>query len=255
MGLFKKNKEKARDFAKEYSDYVDKMTEERSKPKEEEKIEIKPVGYYGENDPFGRTKEWFMSEQGQKALAYYRAQFELPLYGRQLKDLVNDNLGCLENSLKCISARDKWPLAYYHYYLIAVNPAFGTTSFADLAFLVSCILMEKEDAADAILYFVEHFNRKAEEALNAISQRPYAFVQLMSYITNGVDAGVDTYKERWLYDDNTYFDKSSGRPFSQNQILYAATLLAEHQDLLPDLSQFVDGLSHFEKTDVANNLM
>lgn len=255
MGLFKKNKEKTRDYAKEYIDSVDKMVEERSKSQEEEKIEIKPVGYYGEYDPFGRTKEWFASEQGKKSLAYYRAQFELPLYSRQLKNLVNDNLGCLENSLKCISARDKWPLAYYHYYLIAVNPAFGTTSFADLSFLVSCILMEKEDAVDAILYFIEHFNRKAENAVNALSQRPYAFLKLIGFITNGVDAGVDTYKERWLYDDNTYAKKSTGKPFSQNQILYAATLLAEHQDLLPDLSQFVDGLMHFEKTDVADNLM
>ena len=232
-----------------------KETPETSRPAERKEDEFNVVCYYGENDPYGRPREWYTSEQGQKSLAYYRAQFDLPMYGRLITDLLRTPNGCVENMLKCYKARDKWPTAFFYYYLEAVNPEFRKYS-PDLHFVILCIMLDKDASVEPFLYFAERFNPKVGKALHDFySDMPYALTKIALYIALGAEKGIETYREPWLYDEKTYIDQRTGFLFSQDQILYAATLCAERPELFPDVASHVDNLPVYEKTAVTNNLM
>lgn len=248
MGLFKIKKKNEDEKVKE-SETNDAATQWRLKI-----MATQVVGYYGENDPFDRPKEWFTSEQGQKAMAYYRAQFNIPMYYRQITEMLGSTIGYVDDDIRRFESRDKWPTAYFYYYIKAVNPNFESYD-KDLNFIVLCLMLNDERNLEPLLYFVEHFNPKAAEVCKNDRGRPYALSKIVSYICAGAREGIDTYKEEWIYDEKTYINKKTGTSFSQNEVLYAATLLVGQPNLFPDVKEFIDELISIEKSSVFDNLM
>lgn len=259
-----------------------KKADEIAREEEEKLREMEKP--YGSTDPIKRSKEWFLSAEGEASFKYYLAIFNNPYVHEKILTALKtgDSSDVMDAAgYNVIKYRKTAPFSFLIYYIDAIKPGLGVYIMSK-----SSVWTEVYVYTVITSYFAKNYNEEnyldlisfeknpflkflakfkffeptsknkgeqvmIEQELRNIYDKFYYF--MTSYIKTALDNGEDASEESWIYDKANYI-REDGELYTIEDIAYAITVNAKHKDCVKDFIKQC-GMKSFSKSEIDNRAM